>query len=194
VTWVPFLLACAVGAAAQTAAGQTDTTRKADTTRKTDTTAATAATASTATPVLPTVIVSGRKVTVPRRYEAAYKRAAAGRGYYFTREEIEASSPQDLEALLLRVPTVQMNDRGVSFAKCQAGLPSPGGLMQKARVQVFIDDRRASLNEADAVRQLLQSIPVSTVQLMEVYTSVSRIPGEFVNDACAVIVIWTKSY
>jgi hypothetical protein len=49
VTWVPFLLASAVGAAAQTAAGQTDSTRK------TDTTAATAATAATG---LPTVIVS----------------------------------------------------------------------------------------------------------------------------------------
>jgi hypothetical protein len=182
VTCVPFLVACGVAAAALTAAGQTDTTRKSDTT------------AATATPVLPTVVVSGRRVLVPTRYAAAYKRAAAGRGYYFTREEIDATGPQDLEALLLRVPTVLMNDRGVSFAKCQAGLPSPGGIMQKARVQVYIDDRRASLNDADGVRQVLQSIPVSSVQLMEVYTGVSRIPGEFVNDACAVIVIWTKSY
>jgi hypothetical protein len=182
VTWVPFLLACAVGPAAQTAAGQTDSTRK------TDTTAATAATG------LPTVIVSGRNVTVPKRYEAAYKRAAAGRGYYFTREEIEASNPHDLEALLVRVPTVQTSDRGVSFAKCQAGLPSPSGAMQRAQVQVYIDERRASLTDADGVSQLLKGIPVSTVQLMEVYTGVSRIPGEFVNDACAVIVIWTKSY
>ena len=66
--------------------------------------------------------------------------------------------------------------------------------MQTARVQVFIDGRRASLTDADGVTQLLQSIPVSTVQLMEVYNGVARIPGEFVNDACAVVVIWTKSY
>ena len=133
-------------------------------------------------------------VSVPPRFEAAYKRAASGRGYYFTREEIEATNPKDLEALLIRVPTVQVNDRGVSFAKCQGGLPGPGGSSQAARIQVFIDDRRASLTDGDAVRQLLNSISVSTVQLMEVYTGVSRIPGEFVNDSCAVIVIWTKSY
>jgi len=144
---------------------------------------------------LPTVVVAGRKVTYPHRYEAAYKRAAAGRGAYFTREEIESSNAKDLETLIARLPTVQVNDRGVLFSKCQGGLPSPTGTQpQSARVQVFIDNRRASLTDADAVRQVLSSIPVQTVQLMEVYTGVSRIPAEFVNDACAVIVIWTKSY
>lgn len=168
-----FLLVCAAAAAAQTPAGQPDTAKPT---------------------ALPTVKVQGRVVSVPPRYEAAYKRAASGRGYYFTREEIEATNPIDLEALLLRVPTVQVNDRGVTFARCQAGLPSPGEPARPARVQVFIDERRASLTDADAVRQLLNSISVSSVQLMEVYTGVSRIPGEFVNDSCAVIVIWTKSY
>ena len=172
-----------VVAAARTAVGQ------ADTTRKTDTTAATAKPAD-----LPTVMVSGRRVVVPSRYEDAYRRAAAGRGYYFTREEIDATNPLDLDALMLRVPSVQVSDRGVSFAKCQAGLPSPGNLMQKAHVQVYIDNRRVTITDNDGVREVLQSVPVSTVQLMEVYNGVSRIPGEFVNDACAVIVIWTRSY
>ena len=95
---------------------------------------------------------------------------------------------------MLRVPMVQVNDRGITFQKCQAGLPSPGSGMQAAHAQVFVDNRRASLTGADGVRQLLESIPVSTVQLVEVYNGVSRIPGEFVNDACAVIVIWTRSY
>ena len=148
----------------------------------------------TATHALPTIMIAGRKVSVPSRFEAAYKRAASGRGMYFTREEIEATNPRDLESLLLRVPTVQVNDRGVTFAKCQGGLPSRDQGAQSARVQVFIDNRRASLTSADDIRQVLNSISVSTVQLMEVYTGVSRIPAEFVNDACAVVVIWTKSY
>jgi len=177
VTCVLFLV---VGAA-QIAAGQTDTTKKAGTIAATPT-------------ALPTVIVAGRRVSVPSRFEDAYRRAARGRGVYFTREEIEATNPPDLTALMFRVPSVQVNDRGVTFEKCQAGLPSPGSLMQGAHVQVFIDGRRASLTADDGVRQLLQSIPISTVQLMEVYNGASRIPGEFVNDACAVIVIWTKSY
>lgn len=177
VTWL--LLAAPALTSAQTPAGGPDTTRRSD---------------PNVTQTLPTIVVAGRTVSVPPRFGAAYKRAAAGRGYYFTREEIEATNPRDLEALMLRVPTVQINDRGVTFAKCQAGLPSPDGPGQSARVQVFVDDRRASLTDGDQVRQMLQSISPSSVQLMEVYTGVSRIPGEFVNDACAVIVIWTKSY
>lgn len=164
-------------ASAQTPAG--DTIRKVDT---------------TSVQTLPTVKVAGRMVSVPGRYAAAYKRAAAGRGFYVTREEIAATNPQDLESILSRVPTVQVNDRGVSFSRCQGGLPSPGQPLPAARIQVFIDGRRASLTDNDGVRQLIGSIPVSTIQLLEVYTGVSRIPAEFVDDACAVIVIWTKSY
>ena len=63
-----------------------------------------------------------------------------------------------------------------------------------ARVQVFIDGRRASLTDNHGIRQLLSSIPVSTIQLLEVYTGVSRIPAEFVDDACAGIALWTKAY
>jgi hypothetical protein len=29
---------------------------------------------------------------------------------------------------------------------------------------------------------------------MEVYTGIARIPGEYLEDACAVIAIWTKAY
>lgn len=176
------LLVVAATAAAQTPAGHADTSRKTDTVPG----------GAIGTAMLPAVKVAGRTVSVPPRFEDAYKRAATGRGAYFTREEIEATNPKDLAALMLRVPAVQVNDRGITFTKCEAGLPSPGSQMQTARVQVFIDNRRTSTS--DGVQEVLKSIPVSSVQLMEVYTSVSRIPAEFVNDACAVIVIWTKSY
>src|SRR5712671_4590978 len=145
------LLVVAATAAAQTPAGHTDISTKTDTVP------------AIGMATLPAVKIGGREVSVPPRFAEAYKRAATGRGAYFTREEIEATNPKDLAALMLRVPTVQVNDRGVTFTKCEAGLPSPGSQMQTARVQVFIDNRRTSTS--DGVQEVLKSIPVSSVQL-----------------------------
>ena len=38
----------------------------------------------------------------------------------------------------------------------------------------------------------LKNIVVSSVQLVEVYTGVSSIPADYLDDACAVILVWTK--
>ncbi len=38
----------------------------------------------------------------------------------------------------------------------------------------------------------LRDIPPSSIQLMEVYGGVARLPGEYLDDACAVILIWLK--
>lgn len=174
-----FVAVLATAAGAQTPAGAPAS----DTSRKSDTAVS-----------LPQVTIAGKRVSYPVRYEAAYRRAASGRGYYVTRDEIEATNPRDLESLLQRVPTVEINSRGVTFAKCQAGMPSPGETSQAARVQVYVDGRRATMGGDDGVRQVLESIPVSSVQIMEIYTGQSRIPGEFFADACAAIVIWTRAY
>ena len=45
--------------------------------------------------------------------------------------------------------------------------------------------------EADAG---LRGVHPLSVEAMEVYTGVAQIPAEFLEDACAVIVIWTRSY
>lgn len=152
-----------------------------------------------APPTLPRVTVAGRSVSVPVRYEAAYKRAASGRGVYFTREEIEASNPHDLQTLMQRVPAVMINTRSITFQKCQGGLPSPqggGGIAsaQEAKVQVYIDGRRTSASDGESALEVLRDITPSQVQIMEVYNGSSRIPGEYSTDACAVILIWTKAY
>jgi hypothetical protein len=143
---------------------------------------------------LPTVTVNGRTVSVPARFKDAYARAAGGRGYYFTRADIEAQNPSDLGALLMRVPTVQITANNMTFQKCQQGLQTLYG-PEASRVQVYVDEHRQTANMSPAeVLDLIKSISPQSIELMEVYPSVSRIPGEFVNDACAVIVIWTKSY
>lgn len=159
------------------------------------------------------VVIEGRRVKVPPRYGAVYERAARGWGKLFTREDIEQRNPSDLKALLATLPGVQTNDRGVTFQRCQADLHNlsaalSGGsgsrstLSAKRRpgnVQVYVDGLRLTWTtddqqaEADADR-VISRIHPSTIEAMEVYTGVARIPAEFLSDACAAIVIWTKAY
>ena len=46
----------------------------------------------------------------------------------------------------------------------------------------------------DRVEWVLELVPPTAIQAIEVYRGVAQIPAEFLDDACAVIAIWTKSY
>ena len=52
----------------------------------------------------------------------------------------------------------------------------------------------AALSGGNEQNETLRLVSTSQVQAIEVYSGVARIPGEFLDDACAVIAIWTKSY
>jgi len=144
---------------------------------------------------LATVTVNGKRVHVPPEFKEPYERAMRGRGFYITAEDVEAQNPKDVTSLLLRVPAVLISDRSVTFQRCQQGLQSAKGGGETSRVQVYLDGHRATANQSpNDVFDLLQSIPPQSVQLIEVYSGTSRIPAEFLNDSCAVIVIWTKAY
>jgi hypothetical protein len=62
-------------------------------------------------------------------------------------------------------------------------------------VQLWIDGYRVSgRNSTETVNEIIQSIHPASIELMEVYTGLTRIPAVFLEDACAVIVIWTKRF
>jgi outer membrane receptor for ferrienterochelin and colicin len=158
--------------------------------------------------VLDVVRTTGRAVQSHGRFEEAYRRAARGNGVFFTRADIEASNAYDLKSLLIKVPTVNANDRGVSFQRCQ----NSGALRPEERnkVQVWVDGRRVTARSStmrgtlevqkdldtygDNTTDILATIPPSSVEIIEVYPSQSVIPAEFLADACAVIAIWTRSH
>jgi hypothetical protein len=153
------------------------------------------------------VVIDGKKVWVPPRMGEVYARAARGWGKLFTADDIRQQNPSDLGALLNTVPTVQVNDRGMTFNRCQAGLDalgnalSGGGTARRwpGKVQVYVDGLRMSASSSDSGSDrdafwILAQIHPSSVAAMEVYTGVARLPGEFHTDACAAIAIWTKSY
>jgi hypothetical protein len=141
------------------------------------------------------VRIAGRVVSFPARFEEPYKRAASARGFYFTHDDIKAVDAYDYQALFNRIPTVDANDRGVTFQRCQAGLGAASGIT-KAKVQVWVDGYRMTGRTSDVheVSDVLKGVPVSSIEIMEVYPGPSMIPPAFLDDACAVILIWTKRY
>ena len=169
--------------------------------------------------VLPEVEVRGRRVIDLPRFTAAVERASRNNGAVFTADDIAKENPLDTKSLLERLPGVHVNDRGISFARCQDSgmLPNPntsgggrGGAAAfmtphgpSARVQVYVDGKRlthdvdASSNpqyDIDDANGIRKSINPRSIAVMEVYTGIARIPGEYLEDACAVIAIWTKAY
>lgn len=146
--------------------------------------------------------IEGEVREVPPRFEEVYRRMTTANGKFFTREDIDRLNPQDVQSLLLRVPTARINSQGIQFARCnEAGALalSPGG----GKVHIYIDGFRMTgrgslIGEKDPVeaeqREVLRSVKPTQIQAIEVYSGVSRIPGEFLEDACAVIAIWTRSY
>ncbi len=152
------------------------------------------------------VQINGQMLKVPARFEDVYARAAHEHGTFFTREDIDKLNPNDVQSLMNLVPTVYVNDRGITFQRCNAGFQglsiSPfnraagGGAGPEAQkvVQVYIDGTRVTMDKNASVLDAIGLVHPRDIQAVEVYTGVARIPAEFLNDACAVIAIWTKSY
>jgi len=152
--------------------------------------------------VLTEVRIEGELRKVPPRFLEVYRRMATANGKFFTREDIQNLNPPDIQSLLMRVPTVRVNAQGVQFARCNEGgalLLSP----EAGKVQIYIDGLRMTgrvrdKSEENAIaaeqREVLRRVNPSQIQAIEIYSGVSRIPGQFLEDACAVIAIWTRSY
>ena len=154
--------------------------------------------------VLTEVRVEGRVLKVPARYEEVYRRAARGWGKLITRDDIERANVINVSSLFMTIPGVRVYDRSITFERCRPGPASPGGTSQPAKVQVYIDgvrvthyngsNGRRDPADYDEVQLALKLVHPSAIEAIELYTGVARIPAEFLNDACAVIAIWTKAY
>jgi hypothetical protein len=126
---------------------------------------------------------------------AIRQRVDRSHGALFTAAEIHQLNPLDTRSLLERLPGVHVTDRSLEFVRCSesATTLSPYTSAPTANVQVYVDGVRVtgggSEGNADAA---LRSIHPLSIDAMEVYTGLSRIPAEYLADACAVIVIWTK--
>ena len=161
------------------------------------------------------VVVRGRTLRVPTKFVDVLRRTASGWGTVFTREDF--ANATDVKNVLWRVPGVRASDNGISFARCSGELPgnllaqaqggeavtsttasTVGETPSTAKVQVYIDGIRVTAlapdRGLDPITSALKLVPMRDIEFMEVYRGTAQIPVEFVNDACAVIAIWTRAY
>lgn len=142
--------------------------------------------------LLAEVVVSGQRLIFPARLSEPYSRVVRGRGAFFTRELIDSLQPLDVSSLLMRLPGLRVRDRSIDVGRCTnhgAGAGGPGNL------HVFVDGvRRTNYNSSLGVAawEALREIVISSVQMVEVHTSINTIPPEYSPDACAVILVWSK--
>lgn len=147
--------------------------------------------------LLSEMVVQGRAMRVPHGMEEIYRRGARGWGTFVTREQIDSLDPIDLKAILSTIPGVYANDRGVAFERCpptwQPQLWIDGQRVTRFRRQAQLD--RNSIGQTpdpNFLNELLTGVLPRQVQAMEVYTSTSSTPAEFMDGSgCGTIAIWT---
>lgn len=139
---------------------------------------------------LPEIIVKGGRFAKPpeyaltHRYDDFFRRRVIRSGTFRMRTDpmfVRAISTGDLLQMIPGV-RVSFGEGGttVEFSRCRG--PS-------SKVSVWIDGAQVmnpNHNEA------LEYLRPSNIEMIEVYRGPGQIPGEFLGDSCAAIVIWTR--
>lgn len=137
------------------------------------------------------VTIRGQTRFVPPYLEDAYRRGATGMGTFLTAEDIDRMHPMDVYTVIGNTPGAHVSQGGITFARCGYGAEL-GIYNRGAKIQIYIDGTRLTDGSQASIALALRTIHVSQVQAIEVYRGVAEIPAEFLEDACAVIAIWTK--
>ncbi len=126
------------------------------------------------------------------------RRRRSGIGWYITREEIERRNPHRVTDLLAMAPGVMLRSTGSGNRRTV--------YMARATncpAQVFIDgfhiNRTVSMPGGSS-RSTTEAFPIDemvgpgSVEGIEVYQGLSRVPAEFLTpeSACGVVAIWTR--
>jgi hypothetical protein len=111
------------------------------------------------------------------------RRRASGRGYFITKEQIDAVHPHALADLLRNVPGVQMICRGASHCTVR---------MLRAPRQCTVD---YIVDGFPATNSTSPDMGMVGVVAVEVYRTLSETPVQFLrtDNVCGTIVIWTRS-
>lgn len=118
------------------------------------------------------------------KYDDFFRRRRTATGVFRLRDEIERLAPLNAADLLKGIPSVRVSFSGSStsirFDRCN----QPG-----AKAGVWLDGVRVKARSHD---EALSLIHPNDIEAIEIYSSVSRIPGEFLDDSCAAIVVWSR--
>lgn len=135
--------------------------------------------------ILAGVDVSATEVRMARGIEEFYRRRARGTGgYFFTRDDMEASHVKRTSDALRTVP-------GMKFVRTNSGtgMRFQGNGNHSCTPTIWLDGQPVDGMEID-------QIPSTDIEGIEIYTGSSTTPMQFSQrwskDACGTIVIWTR--
>ncbi len=139
---------------------------------------------------LPELIVEGGRLAKPAeyalttRYDDFFRRRRSRAGTFRTRNDPGFVYATHTGDLLRMIPGVRVSfgseGTSVDFTRCRG---------PDAKVAVWIDGARVMTNNHN---EALEYLRPSSIEMIEVYRGVGQIPGEFLDDSCAAIVIWTR--
>lgn len=111
-------------------------------------------------------------------------RRRKGFGVFRDRTDIDRLAPIYAGDLLKSIPGIRLGfsagATSVTFSRCRG----PGAV-----VAVWINGNRVRTTDHNIA---LATIAPSDIEAIEVYRGVAEVPGEFHEDSCAAIVIWTR--
>lgn len=141
---------------------------------------------------LPDLIAKGTVVEKPpeyaftSRYDGFFHRRRVRAGTFRIRHQSPwFESASHTADLLQGIPSVRVSSSGgittVAFLGCRGGAST--------KVAVWIDGSRVMTDDHNSA---LDYVSPADIEMIEVYRRGGQIPAEFLSDACAAIVIWTR--
>lgn len=138
--------------------------------------------------LMPELIAKGRRSAKPpeyaftTRYDGFFHRRRVRSGTFRVRgESIWLDTASRTADMLRGIPGVRVATSGV--------LSSVSFLGCHGKVAVWIDGARVMTDDHN---DALDFVAPSDVEMVEVYRRAGQIPAEFLEDACAAVVIWTR--
>ena len=129
------------------------------------------------------------------KYDDFLRRRSNGFGHYLTREQIERRHAFRTPNLLAGIPGIRLIFRHSGIGGTEVVFSRCG------RVSVWIDGFQQRMSEIapsvgettpSMLGEFLERLRPSEIEAVEVYAGPAEMPGEFLNDSCAAIVIWSR--
>ncbi len=153
--------------------------------------------------VLPDLEVAAPRWSKPLRYAGTtnyddfFRRQKLGLGSFLTREQIDRTPALHTLELLQGLPGVRVTppmtnplgapDGAISFVRCNG----PG-----AKLTIWIDGQLQHLSPDEKGPAgwaiALERIGPAQIEMIEVFRGAAQLPGEYHDDGCAAIGIWTR--
>jgi hypothetical protein len=136
--------------------------------------------------------VVGRDTAAAKaRYAEFIRRQQTGTGAFITRAQIERTSAFNTIELLAEVPGIQVQRGSVVFPQCGNATDNVAVLIDGVRQRP--SPGAARQGSGAVVAEMLSRVSAAQIETMDVYRSLTEMPDNLGENACAAIVIQTRA-